>query len=1013
MTFKTSIIITGDSSVAQREVKALTQDVRALGGAATGSIAPLNNVDGAQRRVATSATSAATATTRAAAATTTGATASRGAAIAQGALAAATGTATVALGALGVTATTVQAILTGGLSLAVTAVVAGIGALTAGYLTNSDAAEAAAAGADGLADAQSALGKIFSLTSGELQNQNSLLVLNARLMANNLRAEALVKGTSARQTLRSAGIDPAASAGNTALALAQPALSGISLFDPKANPEVRALAARARMAIQMAESAARSREVDAIFAQAGKTNFKGSGTDLAGFRQALLDGIEGDLKRRTAGLIDQSLNSGVLAKEFRRSGGGTERDAGNARTLATATDAAAAAQGRLARDLEGVIARYDPARKAAADYADELARIDRLAAAYDPAKGIGLSPADADRYRSAAGDAHRRSQAALFGKADIQATRDEADAIDKVIAGLRGELAVRKELDPVQRSILQHRQALFDLAKSDPQAAAQKEAELRTAYAQLEVQDRVNDAIREAAQAKRMLKDAALGALDAIIIGGEKAGDVIDRLAGSIASAALEATLFKTGPLAAMLRGEAVPKGPNGETPAQEAGKELGKTLDRVFGTGGSFAATLKNAGIGYIAGGIAGSGVGGAIGGAVVGKMAEKYLSKALGSLAGPLGSIAGGLLGGAIGGLLAPKAKPGGATVSNVGGSAGMSGAVGSDRAAIQAGTGLAGSVAATINQIVGQLGGAIGDFSVQIGKYKDDLRVNVNGRPLGGVTGSGASGFGSDENAAVNFAVAQAIAQGAISGVSDAVAKAIRSNPNVDGALKEALKVQEVEALLGGIAGAAEKAFRDLEATAKERVRVASQYGFDVIAIEKRNADDRTKLAEDLVKGQIGSLKTLVDEMTRGSLFEGNAAERMAALDTAIVKAKGDLDAGVDGAGDELARLYEQRLATSKSAFGTTGSYAADRARILDEARAAIAKANERIVQAQAATPATSFDPALNQMNASLDENNDQNARLIAGIEALERGQAVSQALLSQIAGSEFDLRQLAQV
>lgn len=106
----------------------------------------------------------------------------------------------------------------------------------------------------------------------------------------------------------------------------------------------------------------------------------------------------------------------------------------------------------------------------------------------------------------------------------------------------------------------------------------------------------------------------------------------------------------------------------------------------------------------------------------------------------------------------------------------------------------------MAATINRSSAGQAVRSATCAVQIGKYKD-LRVNVNGRPLGGVTGSGASGFGSDENAAVNFAVAQAIAQGAITGVSNAVAQAIRrSNSNVDGA-EGSLKVQEVETLLGG--------------------------------------------------------------------------------------------------------------------------------------------------------------------------------------------------------------------
>ena len=158
--------------------------------------------------------------------------------------------------------------------------------------------------------------------------------------------------------------------------------------------------------------------------------------------------------------------------------------------------------------------------------------------------------------------------------------------------------------------------------------------------------------------------------------------------------------------------------------------------------------------------------------------------------------------------------------------------------------------------------------------------------------------------------------------------------------------------------------------------------------MVAIEKRNAEDRVKLAEQLTKQQVGSLQKLIEEMTTGSLAEGTAMDKIAAVNTSITKAKADLDAGVEGAGDTLASLYQQRLALSKEAYGTTSGYAADRAATLDEARTAIAKANARIV---AASGTTTSDPALattNQAlataNGTLDEMADQNAKLLAAIE-----------------------------
>ena len=160
--------------------------------------------------------------------------------------------------------------------------------------------------------------------------------------------------------------------------------------------------------------------------------------------------------------------------------------------------------------------------------------------------------------------------------------------------------------------------------------------------------------------------------------------------------------------------------------------------------------------------------------------------------------------------------------------------------------------------------------------------------------------------------------------------------------------------------------------------------------------------------MLKGQVGSLKQLVDELTRGSLFEGSSLDRLGVLETSIAKARADLEAGVEGAGDTLAGLLEQKVGTLKDAYGTTAGYAEGRAGVLDDARAAIARANAQIAAAQSKVNPTS-DPALATTNAALDENNDQNAQLYAEMRA-------QTAWLAKMAGSSgfgFDLQSLASV
>jgi hypothetical protein len=209
------------------------------------------------------------------------------------------------------------------------------------------------------------------------------------------------------------------------------------------------------------------------------------------------------------------------------------------------------------------------------------------------------------------------------------------------------------------------------------------------------------------------------------------------------------------------------------------------------------------------------------------------------------------------------------------------------------------------------------------------------------------------------------------------------------------------------MGGIGAQIDKAFKDFEATAKDRVRIAQQYGFDVVAVEKKNAEDRLALADQLLKQQVGSLQNLVDEMTSGDLFEGSALDKITALNDQIAKAKTDLDNGVDGAADTLANLYEQRLAASKDAYGTTSGYAADRDATLDAARAAIAQANARIAQAQAAQTS---DPALATTNQALDENNDQNVQII---NALKDNSALLNQILAAAQTGGFDKARLMQL
>ncbi|RIV82948.1 hypothetical protein D2V17_14190 [Aurantiacibacter xanthus] len=315
------------------------------------------------------------------------------------------------------------------------------------------------------------------------------------------------------------------------------------------------------------------------------------------------------------------------------------------------------------------------------------------------------------------------------------------------------------------------------------------------------------------------------------------------------------------------------------------------------------------------------------------------------------------------------------------------------------------LADTLDAGLLKVADALGAQIGSFSVSIGQREDYFRVGSSASfDAGAKRPSGALYNGTDPQAALAAAFADAIGDGAITGVSEAVQTALKSSKDIEAGLEEALKVRDIEKLLAGPTDALAQALSDFESVAAERLSIARKYGLDVVALEKRNAADRLALTDQLLAGQVGSLQDLITRMTSGDLFEGSAVDRRDALLGEIDLAKAAAQAGQDGAADRLAELLEQLNRVSEEVYGTTGGFANDNAFILDSARDVIAAANQRISDAQ-----KSSDPALATTNAALDENNDQNARMLAEQKAMN-------AWLEQIArngGSGDDYAALARL
>lgn len=340
-------------------------------------------------------------------------------------------------------------------------------------------------------------------------------------------------------------------------------------------------------------------------------------------------------------------------------------------------------------------------------------------------------------------------------------------------------------------------------------------------------------------------------------------------------------------------------------------------------------------------------------------------------------------GTLGGVVFGAL-KKSKKGGATISD---ETSAATSFGNDGARKATAASLAGSIQSQIAAIADELGGTAGSFgAITIGQYKDKYRVNTQGTKLGGSSApvAGLTSYDTPE-AAQAAALSDAIAEGAIGGISAQMKKALSSSTDVSKSVAEALQVRGVEDILTGLGADLLSSFRSFETQAQARVKIAQEYGFDVTKIEQYNADQRKALIDSTAKQQTGSLSDLLASLVTGDLSEGDAASKRQALLGKIGSAETDAKAGKDGAGDTLSGLLQQLVQTSKDAFGTAGpEYAADRATAQSAAEAVIAAEKDRIAAADAAVSTT--NASLATANTLANENNAQNAQMLAKLDAL---------------------------
>ncbi|WP_066279861.1 phage tail length tape measure family protein [Blastomonas sp. CCH1-A6] len=989
--------------------------------------------------------------------------------------------------------------LSGPYGAAILGAVTIIGLVTSSLSDNAEAQDRATAGADGLAEAQSVLGKMFDLTSGKLERQNELLLLNARLTAINLRAEAMQQRTSAQDTFGNAGdqtILGVLRRGGLSIAAAG---GFVSERDAAYNQTGARLTRDFERARDLSDPEARRKALDRVLKSSEGADFTGLEITANQFRQAVIDSLSADAKEALAAELDKSLNTGDLSPVFRRDGSGgrkppkdtsADKAAREAQRLLDFTDAAEERVQRINEQFNEQPRLLDQAAKASRELDDIQKDVEkRLQDQPDKVKELTAAIKDA---RGAVEDALLRPFREMEEAGDrqleqmmlvLQGREAEAEALQRIeqYQARNGDLAEEqrlavlaqveaerelgrmieargRQLSIYNASIDDTRAALEDLLSGGSARDFLKSMEqnFRQLQGRLLTEQLFGDALRkleDLASGRDSLKTQTDKLVEDLGKPGPKASELADAMdaaaerinqaAQRIANPGLVTNVPNAVPSSGGELGQVLPDGTigvmgrkEGKGPVEvsldlktfrfikETGTEIGKSwlkpLEGLIGTklvngiagvfGGAVAGRAQGGDIGAILGGLksieglpdnlkkvlgGADGAGGMFGGAVAGFRTSQIMdalgignSKSGAAIGGAIGSaipipgadIIGSIAGGLIGQALKPT-KRGSATITSVDGDATSRG---NDQQRIQASLGLAGSVQQRLRQIAEEFDAEIGSFAVSIGQRGKNFRVDTTGSGKT-KTKRGAVDFGQDEEAAVAFALRDAISDGAIKGLSAAIQKALNSNPDVDKAIKEALKVRDVEELLDGIGGKIRKEVRDFDRQADERLRIARDYGFDILEIERINAEERSKLIESILEDRVGALQDLLNDLVFGDLAEGTLSERRQRLLEEISKAEADAAKGIDGAADRLADLNRRLIQLSRDAYGTAGSeYASDRAQAIASAERIIQLENDRIRGTQEAAAETNRQLATaNQLS---NEQNDILAEINAGIRNL---------------------------
>jgi hypothetical protein len=126
------------------------------------------------------------------------------------------------------------------------------------------------------------------------------------------------------------------------------------------------------------------------------------------------------------------------------------------------------------------------------------------------------------------------------------AARAEADAVERLVERLRGEIDLLRESDPVKKEMLRYREQL----------ATATEAERAKVEELIAARQKEEQQVRQMRELSDFLNQTTASAIDDLIVKGESLEKVLKNIISALARAAIQAAIFGSGPLGGLFGGK-------------------------------------------------------------------------------------------------------------------------------------------------------------------------------------------------------------------------------------------------------------------------------------------------------------------------------------------------------------------------------------------------------------------------------------------------------------------------